>query len=323
MTRKNLPVLLLVVALAVTGGVVCNAQPTCSPFKGAISGRSLDEDGRPLANQRVVAGRWSYHAGRKQFQPLSVTTSGQDGGYVINDLDPGTYYIRTGLSAPEFHLRGKFVDPRTGRFISLKEIKRLGSPVGSVFRIVRVRLDQTFEVDHLLPGTYANDDYSNDYTARLTVTITDRDVDNVVVELTPCPKIRGTMTIDGTPVRPTSANVTDFMLTHLDEAVSIPGVDDGDGTFYVRCAQPEIYSIDVPLQPGTYLKSITLDGKDATNAPLDLTSARGQNSRHCAIVQRRRDPRHRARFCAEARSRRSGDGLERGLRFQCHSRFGA
>ncbi len=41
----------------------------------------------------------------------------------------------------------------------------------------------------------------------------------------------------------------------------------------MNLAQPRRYAIGVPLQYGQYVRSITLDGKDVTNEPLDLTSA--------------------------------------------------
>jgi hypothetical protein len=63
------------------------------------------------------------------------------------------------------------------------------------------------------------------------------------------------------------------MLSLLDQATSVGGLDNGDGTFTVGCAPPERYAIGVPLESGMYVKSVTLDGKDVTNEPLDLTSA--------------------------------------------------
>jgi hypothetical protein len=128
-------------------------------------------------------------------------------------------------------------------------------------------------VDRLLPGTYVIDEYTNDYTNRLNVTVTDRDVDNVSVELKPCPKVKGTITLDGTPLGPKPRSTPEFTLSRLDAAQSVGGLDNGDGIFTVRCAQPERYTLGLTIKPGTYIKSVSLNGKDVTNTPLDLTSA--------------------------------------------------
>jgi hypothetical protein len=104
---------------------------------------------------------------------------------------------------------------------------------------------------------------------RTVVTVTDHDLD-VVLQQQPCPKLGGKFTIDG-PLQK-SELIDRFMLSHLDGAASYGGGIDNDGNIKVTCAAPGTYEISMALKSGMYIKSITVDGKDFTNKPLNLTS---------------------------------------------------
>jgi hypothetical protein len=85
-------------AVALAACALCNAQVAAPPdlFKGAISGRLLDDLGQPLPGWHVVVGQWRYRDGRKEFDllPPGDTRTGNDGSFVLGNLDPGTYAVR-------------------------------------------------------------------------------------------------------------------------------------------------------------------------------------------------------------------------------------
>lgn len=59
-----------------------------------MSGRVLDDSGKPLAGARVFAMVPLYVGGRRQLQSRWDTSTGMRGDFRFGDLDPGAYYIR-------------------------------------------------------------------------------------------------------------------------------------------------------------------------------------------------------------------------------------
>jgi len=59
-----------------------------------ISGRVLDDSGKPLAGARVFAMVPLYVGGRRQLQSHWDTSTGMRGDFRFGDLDPGQYYVR-------------------------------------------------------------------------------------------------------------------------------------------------------------------------------------------------------------------------------------
>jgi hypothetical protein len=84
------------VAAVFAVALACAQTPEPSSVKGAIAGRLLDENGQPLAGWHVIVGHWQYRHGRKEFDLLVPrdTSTGDDGGFLLGDLDPGTYSVR-------------------------------------------------------------------------------------------------------------------------------------------------------------------------------------------------------------------------------------
>lgn len=170
-------------------------------------------------------------------------------------------------SARVFRIRGKIAVARGSM-----SIRPLDSFVPEDTRNVSASADGTFEVDGLLPGAYVISGSDWETASRVIVTVTDHDLTDVSIDAKPCPKVRGTFTLDGAPAVPKTYLGPVIPLSLLDEAMTVGGQVDASGAFTVACAQPENYSISVPVEPGQYVKSITIDGKDATYAPLDLTA---------------------------------------------------
>jgi hypothetical protein len=61
---------------------------------GAISGRILDPDGRPVADAEVYAMQYGYSAEGKTMLPRVKVTSDDRGDFRLFGLYPGTYYVR-------------------------------------------------------------------------------------------------------------------------------------------------------------------------------------------------------------------------------------
>jgi Carboxypeptidase regulatory-like domain len=303
---------------------LCDGQPaTPSPWKGAISGRLFDEEGRPLPGWNVAAARWTYNRGRKELDVRAGSAQTKsDGSFIVENLAPGEYclraewpyhlpfgpalsaarlpvppspkrpgeayvttyfpgvmdpasaeIIRVRPGAPQspvrFRLRGTRVFRVRGKGSrGLLSIELLDSPVPTDRQPVFARPEGTFEVDRLPPGAYV---LSTDR-SRTIVVVTDHDLTDVTLDAQPCPKLSGTITLDGAPTAPKTDMGELILFTRLDRAVSIPGHVNSKGAFKVDCVEPGIYSVDPSVQSGQYLKSIVVDGKDVTNSPLDLTT---------------------------------------------------
>jgi hypothetical protein len=62
-------------------------------LQSVISGRTLDEDGEPMANVQVAALRTAYIRGRKQLVPAGWGSTTDLGDYRIANLSAGQYFI--------------------------------------------------------------------------------------------------------------------------------------------------------------------------------------------------------------------------------------
>ncbi|HEY3738912.1 MAG TPA: carboxypeptidase-like regulatory domain-containing protein [Bryobacteraceae bacterium] len=235
-------------------------------FGGSISGHLLDPAGQPLANWQVQAGRWEYHQGRKELHalPNSTATTSQTGEFTFAALPSGGYCIRaTGAAFPTTYYPGVAdisaaaqVTVSTGRQTSGVDFRVssektfhvrgrvTGAPGGMITMSPRPMLDPessqsiftrpdgSFDIDKVLPGDYTISGYYQYVTSYTVVSVKDSDADNVVVEMLPCAKVRGTVRVDG---RPSTAPVT---LSALGVAMSW-GVDvDKNGTLTSQCVPP-------------------------------------------------------------------------------------
>ncbi len=165
--------------------------------------------------------------------------------------------------------------------------------------------DARFEFRGVLPGEYILEAWPGQMTppnaapiemhvGRARITVTDRDVDGLVVNLTPPFEIRGRVTIEGVkppPLLPepepppkSEHSVITFkpadrpwvMLLKSDGIpVNAPGAESReDGTFVIQHVIPGKFRAVVsgPFPDGTFLKSIYLDDRDVTNSEFDLAA---------------------------------------------------
>jgi hypothetical protein len=180
-----------------------------------------------------------------------------------------------------FHISGRVVNA-AGVAVPNPVINLLypeiGDPMGNAHRIFPS--DGAFQVNGLLPGNYTFFGYaaSRELQGHQTVTISDRDADNVVLTLAPALEIPLSVRIeDADPQKAQTIRNTlgRFTLTASDgvnsNAMAQSKSDGwifhniGLGTYWMGLGGPE----------GTYVKSIRFGNKDITRSELDTTSGGG------------------------------------------------
>ncbi len=116
-------------------------------------------------------------------------------------------------------------------------IKPLDSPVPEDRNMVFADAGGNFLVNGLSAGSYVLKSGLNGKKAFwLIVTLKDHDVDDLVVDATPCAQVKGTITLDGKPVDNSSSNYQ-VSLSVLDAAMSLFGRNGSNGDFSVPCIE--------------------------------------------------------------------------------------
>ncbi len=59
-----------------------------------VYGRTVDEDGDPVANAKVIVAEYSYDEGRRRLSAVASTSSGDNGEFKITRIPPGRYVVR-------------------------------------------------------------------------------------------------------------------------------------------------------------------------------------------------------------------------------------
>lgn len=170
----------------------------------------------------------------------------------------------------------------------------------------QLRPDGAFEFRNIVPGTYLlqvmqalslNGSPPANVTGRVEVTVSDANIEGLVLPLAPGPEITGTVRLEdgdisallkpaqSAPGATGAGNAVvmlpfRFTLTlNETEGVSIgtPNTQvKDDGTFTFTGVGTSKYLLNaVSLPPGTYLKSARFGGQDVTHAPIDTTSGTG------------------------------------------------
>jgi protocatechuate 3,4-dioxygenase beta subunit len=171
----------------------------------------------------------------------------------------------------------------------------------------QLRPDGTFEFHGIVPGTYilqlgqvmaVNGNQPADLTGRMEVTVSDADIDNLVLPLAPRPEITGTVTLEdgdlaslvkpaqNRPEAGAAANVVRpqpgrlaLMLLPSDPltAGGTPNAQvQEDGTFRFNGVGLGRYALNLNSLPqGTYLKLARFAGQDVTKSFIDTTSGAG------------------------------------------------
>jgi hypothetical protein len=144
-----------------------------------------------------------------------------------------------------------------------------------------VAIQGAFEFNRLLPGTYTIHATTGprDFQGNQVVTISDRDIEDLVMTLSPAADIPLSFRIEGAD-KQQEAKIRNalgrFTLTSTD------GVNDNtmaqsksDGTFLYHNIAPGTYSMGVGGPDGTYVKAIRFAGRDITNSLLDTAAGAG------------------------------------------------
>lgn len=200
---------------------------------------------------------------------IEVDAGRVTGGIEIRVQNPPTYHIRGRVSGP--------------RVIGVT-LRRQDGLTPSDDRTVSPGTGGSFDISGVQPATYVIEGTNVQYSARAVVTVSNADIDNLAIEAAPCPKIRGTITLDGTPFTQRGLGLR---LSEVDAPISFGAGDDGNGGFTVACAPQGGYALSIPLKTGQYVRAVTLDGKDVTDSidDLDLTSP-GDKTLNIALASR-------------------------------------
>lgn len=161
--------------------------------------------------------------------------------------------------APVFHVRGR--SNAAGVFVRMAFCDG-GEPGNLNVPILR---DGTFEAAEVPRGLWCLDvmqriDPTHGLFGRLTVNVTDRDVNDVNLVLAPTVELRGQILIDG--AAPAKSQAVPLRLEPLDDkGRSVGANSEPDGSFTISNVPPDRYRVRIG-GPGMYLKSLGFDGQD-------------------------------------------------------------
>jgi hypothetical protein len=292
----------------------------------SIAGRITREDGGPLEGILVHAVRPMFAQGQRRLFPWGGAHTGPDGSYLIEKLPAGRYYLAaehvfdpsqaklievgpgTALQGYDlqiratrgYRVRGKLIPPQFA-MVQLLPLDGLGFERRRNGIPPRPPAD-SFEFADVTPGRYAVQASPGQRTfkgvttqtpaGRLMITVTDSDIDDLVLHLAPALELRGRVTIEGVEppellpepeppppgenpgitfnpaIRPwVTLQSGDGILVNSPSAESRE-----DGTFHIKRIIPAKYRANVHgvFPPGTYLKSIHLGDRDVTDAEFEI-----------------------------------------------------
>ncbi len=251
----------------------------------AIAGHIVDEDGDPVPGARIFVERRVYANGRAYVFDHQQKIADDEGYFFAGGLRAGRYYLtvfppeRTGVHEDLIRTENPVpIELSTGTVLRNAEV-RLRQ--GRVFHIhgrvtnwpsagIPVELVPTgaytnprnnkFEFDSVAPGDYFLKSWSP--SCPKAVTVTDHDIDDLVMEFTPGPSITGT-------IKPRLPEPPIIMLDSGGINVK------EDGTFEAARLKPEKYNVDVELPDGYYVKSVQFNHQPSPDHTIDLTSCTG------------------------------------------------
>jgi protocatechuate 3,4-dioxygenase beta subunit len=181
-----------------------------------------------------------------------------------------------------FHLYGRTVDA-SGSTIPSAILNLfypgVRDPMGNAHQVFANQ--GAFEFNRLLPGTYALRAMTGprELQGHQMITISDSDIEDLVVMLSPAADIPVSIRIEGADKQQEAgirSTLGRFTLTASD------GVNDNamaqsrsDGTYLYHNIGPGTYYIGIGGPDGTYVKSIRMANRDVTNSLLDTTAGVG------------------------------------------------
>jgi hypothetical protein len=154
----------------------------------------------------------------------------------------------------------------------------LGVPMRNAHRVSPI--DGAFQVNGLLPGTYAFFGYaaSRELQGHQRVTIADRDADNVVLTLAPALEIPLSVRIEGADPQKAQtirSSLGRFTLTTSDGVNTNAMAQSKDDGWVFHNIGPGTYYMGLGGPDGTYVKSIRFGVQDITRSQLDTTAGGG------------------------------------------------
>jgi protocatechuate 3,4-dioxygenase beta subunit len=192
-----------------------------------------------------------------------------------------------------FHIRGRVINTADGTpagRVSLRLVPRGETVVPQTDVGTNAVSDGRFEFEGVLPGAYilesadsfmlAMVDSQSGTPARMVpplvgrvfVNVTDSDVEDLQMPVGEGAIVTGTVTGVSSPAeRP----VVTLVRAGSGRDAKNTAQCTPDGAFHLRHLVPAIYSLDVALPKGAYVKSVKFAGRDVTNADIDLTSGAG------------------------------------------------
>ncbi len=138
-------------------------------------------------------------------------------------------------------------------------------PEGSYYAVIQSQVRPTKEIDAAHPPVMM--------TGRQEVTVTGRDVENLVIPLTAGVEISGRSRVEGTMAA--SAPQPRILLRPVDPSPttgSVTTVTNPDGTFTIRNVSPGSYQVTAQNVVGAYLASVRYDGQDVMSSPITVGS---------------------------------------------------
>lgn len=254
----------------------------------AIAGHIVDEDGDPVPEARVIVERKVYANGRAYIFDQRQKTADDEGYFFAGGLRAGRYYLtvfppeRTGVHEDLIRTENPIpIELSTGTILRDVEVRL---PQGRVFHIhgrvsnwpssgIPVELvpngglaqirNGKFAFDSVAPGNYFLKSLAP--SCPMPVTITDHDIDDLVLEYTPGPSISGTIK-PPLPERP-------LVILEPGRGIEVKK----DGAFEAANLKPEKYTLDAELPDGFYVKSIQFNHQPSPDHTIDLTSCSGGN----------------------------------------------
>jgi len=264
------------------GGLAAGKYYLCAEDSETAMGAPPGEPGRPGREERYVT---TCHP--SALDAATAVAVGVGAGEEVGRVDIRIRRERV------FRVRGRAISALTGG--PLTRIALGIAPVetdpSGIQADPKVKLgmaeDGGFEFGQLLPGSYVvstqgslmlNGKVYSDVplVARRPVNISDRNIENLVLELGPPAEITGVFHTEGTDTPPAAINIGLVATDGLGRSNTPIVAAGNDGTFVIPAVAPNLYHVTVSHLPGgTYVKSIHLGGLDVTRTPLDLTSGAG------------------------------------------------
>ncbi|MBZ5725946.1 MAG: carboxypeptidase regulatory-like domain-containing protein [Acidobacteriia bacterium] len=217
------------------------------------------------------------------FYPASTGIAGAAAtgvapGAEITNIDFHLHKVRL------YHVRGKAVDTQTQQAfhgVGISALPCSSIPVIYGFQSsADLRPDGTFDLAGFTPGQYCivvNSTQAGMSRGRQTVNVADRDVDGVVLTVSPSFEVKGVVTMEGSP--PDSLRNLRVWLYPTEPAGStVPNAAvQEDGSFVFEHVVPQVYDLQLgsPVGGAWYLKSIRFGDQDASAGRIDMTSPSG------------------------------------------------